>query len=169
MNVDVSGKYIDAGGKAHPVTGTLSVDRWEKSERSPDPALYTPSGTWHPARWTYAWNDPVPEDIKHFTMERLVPGHFLRWAAGPEYGEGLAIARDPAGNRIGQGFQESVAYGQTAADTHRIAGIPDDPATLALLANEAPGFGAKASAAGWLLSAANRAQLQSDLEKARGL
>lgn len=168
MTVPILGKLIQPDSSTIDVNGTMEVDRWEKSETSPDPATWRPTGTWHPAHWHYRWEAPVPEAFREYVVTPLVPGHFLRWAMGAEYREGLALAWDMQGNRIGQGFQECVAYGETHADQLRLAGLAESPALEKLLQRRA-GFLAKSAAIASLLDPKTGAALKDDLGRARGL
>ena len=50
------------------------------------------------------------------------------FANGAQYAEGAVILTDPDGTDIGRGFAESVAYADTRATVHRLAGLPDSQA-----------------------------------------
>jgi hypothetical protein len=139
MQVAVTGKYMDAAGATHDVTGTLVVNEWIKSEKSPAPAEYPPTHTWYPNRWEFQFGAEVPEDIRSFTMTPIVSaGQSGFFAGGAQYSEGAVYLRDAAGNEIGRGFAESVDYADTLANRLRLAGLPADAEMIALFGATRP-------------------------------
>jgi len=139
MDVPVSGKYMDAAGTTHSITGTLKVTAWIKSEKSPAPADYPPTLTWYPNRWEFQFGPEVPEDIRSFIMEPIVSGGQSGFFAdGEQYSEGAVYLRDAAGNDIGRGFAESVSYADTLSNQLKLAGLPVSEEMTALFRDHGP-------------------------------
>jgi predicted secreted hydrolase len=131
MTVRVGGTYMDADKKTALTWGTLHITDWIKAVASPNPDRYLVTDTWYPNRWTFEFDDVVPEDIRRVTMTPIVgvaqAGYF---ANGSQYAEGAVVLTDPDGNDIGRGFAESVAYADTRQTMHRLAGLPESQAHL---------------------------------------
>jgi predicted secreted hydrolase len=139
MHVPVFGKFMDAAGVTHAVNGTLDVTEWIKSQKSPAPDLYPPTQTWYPNRWEFQFGADVDEDIRLFVMEPIVSGGQSGFfASGAQYSEGAVILRDAAGQDVGRGFAESVAYADTLANELRLAGLPASDEMLAMFGAQAP-------------------------------
>jgi hypothetical protein len=146
MQVQVSGKYMDAAGATHSVTGTLDVTAWIRSETSPAPADYPPTLTWYPNRWEFQFGAEVPADIRDFIMEPIVSGGQSGFFAnGEQYSEGAVYLRDAAGNDIGRGFAESVSYADTLSNQLKLAGLPVSDEMAALFGAQAPSEALKAA------------------------
>ncbi|MFN8532967.1 MAG: lipocalin-like domain-containing protein [Dehalococcoidia bacterium] len=126
MTAPVIGKLMDEAGDLHDCGGTMTVDRWARAERSPDPDIFPATGVWHPARWTFAFDERVPETIRNFTFEPLCLDQSNFFANGAQYREGAVVIHDSAGNQIGRGFAEAVAYADPTANRLRLTGLPDD-------------------------------------------
>ncbi|BDZ70088.1 lipocalin-like domain-containing protein [Methanobacterium petrolearium] len=74
MTVPVKGQYIDAEHNVVDIKGTLNIDKWVKSVKSSNPENYFITNTWYPDRWEFQFQNMVPEDIRHFTMNPIVKG-----------------------------------------------------------------------------------------------
>lgn len=124
MTVDVAGKYMDATGKMALTRGTLTVDKWVKSEQTPNPADYPVTGVWHPDRWKFEFDAKLPRDIRKFTMTPIVEtGQTNYFANAAQYSEGAVYLKDPAGTVLGRGFAESVQYADTIDTSLALAGL----------------------------------------------
>jgi predicted secreted hydrolase len=139
MQVTVHGKYMDEAAVTHDLSGTLRIPEWVKSEKSPAPTEYPPTGTWYPNRWEFEFGDDVPEEIRVFSMTPIVSGGQSGFfASGSQYSEGAVYLHNPAGADIGRGFAESVQYADSIVNEVRLAGLPDNDAMLALVRNDEP-------------------------------
>jgi predicted secreted hydrolase len=137
MQVTVHGKCMDEASVTHSITGTLKIPVWIKSEKSPAPAVYPPTGTWYPNRWEFTFGEEVPEEIRAFSMTPIVSGGQSGFfASGAQYSEGAVYLRNEAGEDIGRGFAESVQYADTLANQLRLAGLPVNDEMMALLQSD---------------------------------
>lgn len=131
MTARVGGTYMDPDRTTSLTWGTLQVTDWIKAVHSPNPDRYLVTDTWYPNRWTFTFDDVVPEDIRSVTMTPIVDvaqvGFF---ANGAQYAEGAVVLTAPDGRDIGRGFAESVAYADTRRTVHRLAGLPESDAHL---------------------------------------
>ncbi|UDY36582.1 carotenoid 1,2-hydratase [Dermatobacter hominis] len=134
----VGGTYMDADGATRMVWGTVHVDRWVKVEHTPRPDRYPATHTWHPDHYRFEFED-LPDDIATFTLTPIVEGgQSAFFANGVQICEGAVVVRDSSGTDIGRGFAEAVAFSDTLRDQLRLAGLPDDDATVALAAEPIP-------------------------------
>lgn len=131
MTVRVGGTYMAPDLSTAMTWGTLSVTDWIRAVSSPNPERYLVTDTWYPNRWTFEFDEVVPEDIRRVTMTPIVDvaqvGFF---ANGAQYAEGAVVLTDPDGADIGRGFAESVSYADTRRTAHRLAGLPESQAHL---------------------------------------
>jgi predicted secreted hydrolase len=149
MTVTVEGKWVDAAGIAYEATGSLTVDRWVKAERSPDPSLYPISHVWYPDRWNFTMDEALPAIMHTFTMDPIVTGGQVGYfAPGMQYAEGAVTLTGPDGS-VGRGFAESVAYVTKSDAIFSLAGVANEP-RLAQLMDEPVGLGLKVRAIGHL-------------------
>jgi len=136
MTARVGGTYMDADRNQSLTWGTLRITDWIRAVTSPNPKRYAVTDTWYPNRWEFEFDDVVPADVRRVTMTPIVQvaqvGFF---ANGAQYAEGAVILTDPDGTDIGRGFAESVAYADTRATIHRLAGIPDSQAHIESLSH----------------------------------
>lgn len=124
MTVDVAGKYMDENKQLHNTWGTLKITRWVKAERTPNPALYPATHTWHPNKWEFSFDKTMPSDIREFTMTSIVEGGQTNFFAnGSQYNEGAVYLKDTYDNDIGRGFAEAVQYADTFENMLDMAGI----------------------------------------------
>lgn len=138
MTVEVAGKYMDARGKTALTRGTLTVNQWVKSERTPNPKDYPVTGVWHPDRWHFEFDAKMPKDIRKFSMTPIVEhGQTNYFANAAQYSEGAVYLKDPAGRDVGRGFAESVQYADTTATALALAGL--DPGLGKLMKDERVG------------------------------
>lgn len=138
MTVDVAGKYMDERGKTRLTRGTLTVDKWVRSEQSPNPADYPVTGVWHPDRWKFSFDGKMPKDIRKFTMTPIVEtGQTNYFANAAQYSEGAVYLKGPDGTVLGRGFAESVQYADTHDTALRLAGL--SPELKKLMTNERVG------------------------------
>lgn len=134
MEAPVNGRLMTGTGDVQLMQGTVVIDDWVRSTSTPDPDIYEPTHTWHPNRWTYTFDDDIPEEFRSFIMSPIVEGGQSGFFAyGVQYSEGASIVYDTAGNEIGRGFSESVNYADTVNQTIRIAGLPVDEEMISLL------------------------------------
>ena len=134
MVAPVRGRLMSGDGSVLLVNGTVTIDEWVRSTSTPDPAIYRPSNTWYPNRWTYAFGDDVPEYLQSFVMVPIVDGGQSGYFAhGAQYSEGATVVFDAEGNEIGRGFGESVNYADTVDVILQLAGLPSDEEGRALL------------------------------------
>lgn len=134
MTIPVSGKYFDEHKKITNCNGTLSITDWVKSEQTPNPELYLVSHAWHPNSWKFEFDDNVPEDIRQFSMEQIVPvAQTNFFANSAQYNEGAVILRDKAAKDIGRGFAEAVLYSHPEPNIYHILGYNDKPALQKIL------------------------------------
>lgn len=124
MTVDVAGKYMDENKKLHNTWGTLVIDKWVKSEASPNPDLYPITHTWHPNHWKFTFDKTLPEDIRNFELHQIVPvAQTNYFANGSQYNEGAVYITDPQGKDIGRGFAEAVQYADCTENMVKLAGF----------------------------------------------
>jgi predicted secreted hydrolase len=134
MEVAVKGQYIDSENKVTDMKGTLTIDKWVKSVKSSNPELYLITNTWYPDRWEFRFENMVPEDVRHFTLNSIVESGQTGYnASGCQYSEGGVIIRDPDDKFLGKGFAESVYYADSLPNVLHLAGIPDTPKIRKLL------------------------------------
>lgn len=127
MVVPVAGKYFDENKKLATCVGTLTIDKWIKSEQSPNPNLYLISHAWHPNNWKFKFDEDVPEDIREFSMEQIVPTAQTNFFANSaQYNEGAVYLKDKDGKDIGRGFAEAVQYASPLKTTYHIMGYESD-------------------------------------------
>lgn len=127
MTVEVAGKYMDEKGKMALTRGTLTVDKWVRSEQSPNPKEYPVTGVWHPDRWKFAFDGKMAKDIRKFTMTPIVEtGQTNYFANTAQYSEGAVYLKDPDGKVLGRGFAESVTYADTTDTALASAGLEPD-------------------------------------------
>ncbi|MEI6621606.1 MAG: lipocalin-like domain-containing protein [Actinomycetes bacterium] len=135
MTVQVGGSYMDPDKVTTMTWGTLEVTDWIKAEQSPNPKRYLATDTWYPNRWTFRFDDVVPQDIRSITMTPIVDmaqsGFF---GNGAQYAEGAVVVTTPSGQEVGRGFAESVSYANTRRTAHRLAGLPESQAHIDSLA-----------------------------------
>jgi predicted secreted hydrolase len=125
MEVEASGKYVDADSNSKNIKGTLKITEWIRSVRSQDPELYTPTNTWYPQRWEFSFKEDVPEDIRDFVMTPIVSGGQSGFfGSGLHYSEGAVYLKDLKGNSIGRGFAESTGYADPILNRLKLAGLP---------------------------------------------
>lgn len=136
MSVTIAGKYMDEHNGLHDIWGTLTIDQWIKAETSPNPKLYPPTGVWHPNHWVFEFDETVPEDIRKFSMEQIVPvAQTNYFANGAQYNEGAVYLKDANGKQIGRGFAEAVSYADTTKNALRLLGITNKN-EVAILQNQ---------------------------------
>ncbi len=124
MTVDVAGKYMDENKKLHNTWGTLVIDKWAKSEASPNEKLYPITHTWHPNHWTFRFDSTLPEDIRKFELHQIVPvAQTNYFANGSQYNEGAVYITDTNGKDIGRGFAEAVQYADCTENMIKLAGF----------------------------------------------
>lgn len=124
MKVDVAGKYMDENKKLHNTWGTLVIDKWVKSEASPNSDKYPITHTWHPNHWKFAFDKTLPEDIRNFELHQIVPvAQTNYFANGSQYNEGAVYITNPEGKDIGRGFAEAVQYADCTDNMIKLAGF----------------------------------------------
>lgn len=134
MHVPIAGKYMDEKGNLHNTWGELSIDGWAKAETSSNPKLYPITHVWHPNHWHFKFDQTVPEDIREFTMEQIVPTAQTNFFAnGAQYNEGAVYLYDMHGKDIGRGFAEAVAYANTTSNAYRLLGFKNNKKLLRAL------------------------------------
>ncbi len=166
MEVMVTGKYIDENGSFDDITGTLTVDKWVKSEKSSDPKDYWITHTWYPNRWGFKFNENVPEDIRNFKMTPIVEsGQSGFNASGAQYSEGGVVIRDPNEKIIGKGFAESVYYADVIPNMLHLAGLPVTDDMVKLVSKPSASAFLKIKSLIKLAKPSNRAKLKKILDK----
>lgn len=124
MVIDVVGKYMDENKQLHNTWGTLTIDKWFKSEQTPNNTLYPVTHTWHPSHWKFSFDKTMPEDIRQFSMNQIVPTAQTNFFAnGSQYNEGAVYIVNNDGKDIGRGFAEAVQYANTKSNCYKLAGI----------------------------------------------
>lgn len=138
MTRRVSGTYMDQDGATRMVWGSVVVDDWVQVDHTPCPERYPATHTWHPNHYRFSFDD-LPADIAEFTLTPIVEGgQSAFFATGVQICEGAVVVRNPAGEDIGRGFAEAVAYSDTLRNRLRIAGLPDTDEMMALAADPTP-------------------------------
>lgn len=167
MVVDVAGKYMDEYKNTHTSWGQLTIDKWIKSEQTPNPKLYPITHTWHPNHWKFKFDESLPADIREFTMTQIVPSAQTNFFAnGSQYNEGAVILKNKQGSDIGRGFAEAVQYADTTENMFSLAGITDEKDKKILSNNSDNFFGRTKSLIYTLL---HQRQLKNILNSAKGL
>lgn len=138
MTRRVSGTFMDHDGATRMVWGSVVVDDWVQVDHTPCPDRYPATHTWHPNHYRFSFDD-LPADIAEFTLTPIVEGgQSAFFATGVQICEGAVVVRNPAGEDIGRGFAEAVAYSDTLRNRLRIAGLPDTDEMMALAADPIP-------------------------------
>lgn len=168
MIIDVAGKYMDENKKLSTTWGTLTIDKWTKSETSPNPKLYPITHTWHPNSWKFEFDKTMPADIRNFTMKQIVPEAQTNYFAnGSQYNEGAVYITNPEGEDIGRGFAEAVQYSDTTKNMVNLAGFEKLPQLHKLLSNTGASLPRRLYNLGYVLT--HQKQLKQTLESAAGL
>lgn len=168
MEVPVVGKYMDAKKDLHNTWGTLKIDKWIKAESSPNPKLYPVTHTWHPNEWQFDFDTTMPEDVRSFTMEQVVPKAQTNFFAnGSQYNEGAVYLKDPDGQDIGRGFAEAVQYADTTDNMYRLAGFADRPELIKILEKQTASWPKRMG--NMMYVATHQKALKRTLEAAAGL
>lgn len=167
MRRRVGGTYMDEKGSTRLVWGDMTVDGWVRVEHTPRPDRYPATATWYPNHYRFDFDD-LPEDIASFTMAPIVDGgQSAFFAHGFQICEGAVVVSDPAGKEVGRGFAEAVAYSDTRANRLRLAGLPYDAATVALVTDPTPA--ADLAAANLAYVAEHQDELNSIIARSTGL
>lgn len=170
MTASFFGKYIDAANKTHELKGTLEIPEWVKAASSPNPAVYFPTGTWYPAKYTFKVEGELPSALKNLTVKPLVKvtqtGFF---ASGLEYLEGGSIIYDGSGKEVGRGFIEGTNYSYAGSKytVLSLAKLPRNETTLNLFNSPEPSWWDKLTSALYVFFDKN--ELQQLLDDARGM
>lgn len=168
MTVPVAGKYFDEQKNMINCNGTLVIDGWVKSEQSPNLALYKVSHAWHPNNWKFTFDHNVPEDIREFSMEQIVPvAQTNFFANAAQYNEGAVILRDKAGEDIGRGFAEAVQYSDPTSNAYHILGYSDKPVLQKILTKKDASVFGKISS--FLYTMTHQKELKEVISKAKGM
>jgi predicted secreted hydrolase len=167
MEVRVGAKFMNAAKQTTTIWGTLNVTDWIKAERSPNHERYPATRTWYPNRWEFTFPD-LPDDLRSFTMVPIVEhGQTMFFADGEQISEGAVRLLSHIGEEIGRGFAESVGYADTGRNMLRLAGLPESPDTLRLVARTAPPLATRIL--NLLYVVTHRKQLREILSSAKGL
>lgn len=168
MVVPVTGKYFDENKNMTTCKGVLTIDRWVRSEQSPNPELYLITNAWHPDHWEFEFDETLPEDIRQFSMEQIVPvAQTNFFANGCQYNEGAVYLKSKAGEDIGRGFAEAVQYADPTANMYHILGYVDKPELQCILGNNTASLLRKARSFLYVLT--HKAELEDTLANAKGL
>lgn len=167
MTRRVGGTYMDTDRSTRLVWGTMLVDNWVKTERSPRPDRYPPTNTWHPNHYRFTFED-LPEEIATFTLTPIVGGgQSAFFASGVQICEGAVVVADSKGTDIGRGFAEAVYYADGLPTMARLAGLPDTEEMVEFLRARRPAFGTRARNTLYVL--AHQRELKEVLAQSRGM
>ncbi|MBU0731607.1 carotenoid 1,2-hydratase [Patescibacteria group bacterium] len=127
---DISGKYINEDGSYENVDGTITINKWMRSDKS---------DAWYPN----GWEAEFPDKKLKFTMTPTVDDQFI-YSAGSEIREGGTFVEGTKDGKdvSGYGFGEGVGYGGRdyfLKDNLGILGIEDTPENRSLLSAHPPG------------------------------
>lgn len=168
MTVPVTGKYFDENKNMIICNGTLTVDRWIKSEQSPNPELYFISHAWHPDHWVFEFDDKVPEDIRNFSLDQIVPvAQTNFFANGVQYNEGAVYVKNREGKDIGRGFAEAVQYAKPFDNMFHILGFNNKPELQRLVLSKEDTLFGKIKSFAYMLT--HQRELKDVVAKAKGL
>ncbi|MBI2798461.1 ATP-binding protein [Candidatus Saccharibacteria bacterium] len=168
MTVEVGGKYMDEHKKLYNTWGTLVVDRWIRSEGSPNPQIYPVTHTWHPNSWHFSFNETMPKDIREFHLEQIVPSSQTNFFAnGSQYNEGAVYVKSPEGKDIGRGFAESVQYADPWPTVFHIMGFGNDAKLMAAIKNNGASLSRRLVSLAYMLT--HQKQLKATLAKSKGM
>ncbi|HSE29167.1 MAG TPA: lipocalin-like domain-containing protein [Candidatus Saccharimonadales bacterium] len=168
MQVSVAGKYMDEAGDLHIVWGELTIDGWAQAKTSPNPALYPVTNVWHPNHWIFEFNDPVPEDIRHFSMEQIVPVAQTNYFANTaQYNEGAVYIKNVQGEDIGRGFAEAVSYANTSENAYRLLGFEQNARLTRTLQNQTASLLGRLASLCFVIG--HQSELKHELTHAAGL
>ena len=166
MIAPVSGKYVDEDGTPAAVSGLLVIDRWVRAENSCDPAVYPPTHVWYPARWSFTFGEPLPPELRQFSMEPLVAtDQTTFFAVGAQYAEAAVRILSPAGALLGYGFAESVGYADTMTTILSLAGLPSTPQMVNLMRPPEPSAELVAESEQFLSKPHNQKHLQEIIDQ----
>lgn len=167
MTRRVGGTFMDSDASTRMVWGTVHVDSWVKVMHTPNPQRYPATATWYPNHYRFEFDD-LPEDIAVFTLTPIVQGgQSAFFSHGVQICEGSVVVHDRAGNDIGRGFAEAVAFADTLPNELRLAGLPVTDEMLALAA--APTPSAELAAANAAYVAEHQDDLTAVVAAAKGL
>lgn len=168
MTATFSGKYIDAKNNTSPISGQMQVTEWVKSTTSPNPALYPPTNTWYPAKYTFAVTGTIPDALKSLTVTPIIAsGQTGFFGNGLQYSEGGAVITDSNGQEIGRGFAEATNYADSNAGIVALAGLPVNQQTIGFMKAPAPSAWMKLLSFIYVIIKGK--ELKEILAKARGL
>lgn len=138
MVAPVVGTYMDPFGTAFHVSGTMEVHDWRKTDSTPNPAKYKNIGTWvpHGAVFTLV-EGVVPPRYRNFRLQHInEKAQCLWYSQGSRYVEAAVVLQGEGDQKLGVGYQEAVGYIDALPAALSLAGMPTDPATLALFDGE---------------------------------
>ncbi len=168
MTVPVTGKYFDENKNMIICTGTLTIDRWVKSEQSPNPELYLISHAWHPDHWVFEFDEKVPSDIRRFSLDQIVPvAQTNFFANGVQYNEGAVYVKDSNGKDIGRGFAEAVQYAKPFDNMFHILGFSNKPELQKLVLSKQDSLFGRIKSFAYMLT--HQKDLKAVVSKAKGL
>jgi predicted secreted hydrolase len=135
MRSTFHGKYIDRHGQVSDMDGIMTVTDWVKVSATPNPAVYPATDTWYPAGYAFQVTQELPAPLRAFVVTPLTrTGQTGFFGHGPQYAEGGAVVHDLQGREVGRGFAEATNWARADENIIRLAGLPLDARTRALLA-----------------------------------
>lgn len=144
MTLQVAGKYMDREGVAFNASGTMTVDRWAKTDHTPNPEKYVNTPTWVPHGATFTLFEGVlPDQLRTLTLEHICEHAQCLWyGEGMRYVEAAVVVLGADGKRVGAGYQEAVGYPNTLTTILSLAGMPATPEIVKLFQAQpmAPGL-----------------------------
>ena len=127
----LSGKFIQDDGSSLNIKGTMVINKWAKSQTSPNSECYKITSNWYPISFNVEIDSDIPECYKKFTMRAITStpqtGFF---ADSIEYSEGGSNIIDSDGNVIGHGFIESTGYSNNITTMLKHSALPINEDTL---------------------------------------
>lgn len=168
MTVPVAGKYMDENGEMHNTWGNLKITKWIQAKLSSNPELYPVTNVWHPNEWHFSFDHTMPADIRHFSMQQIVPGGQTNFFAnGAQYNEGAVILKNREGKDIGRGFAEAVQYADTTDNAIKMSGLNGNDRLKKVITNNTASLPRRISSLIYILT--HQKELKSVLKNAKGL
>jgi predicted secreted hydrolase len=124
----VKGKFINHNGITIDIEGSMIVDKWVRSQKSPNSKKYKITNTWYPFNFKITIDsDKIPKEYKSFSIKPItsIPqtGFFANTL---EYSEGGSHIINDNGDLIGRGFVENTGYVDNIENILENAKLPID-------------------------------------------
>lgn len=167
MEEQIKGQQIQADGSTRPVSGTLKVTEWIKSQIAYAPYLAT--GIWYPQHVQITLDQGLEQPRTIYLRPIVQNGQQGWFAHGSQYSEGAVYLENENGEKIGRGFLESTGWANEDQQVLSLVGMPNTPANMALLQQEKLSPEQAAECVAWLQEPAQQITAAIELAQCKGL